>query len=140
MGDGRWNIAGDLVADELVVGQVGVEGLDDVVAVRPGIGSLGVDLKAMGVGVAHDIEPVLGPAFAMVRRGEQAVNEALQGRFLHRRSAFGDEARHLFRSRRQAGQIEAEPANQRGWIGGWCPMQPLFGELGIDERVDRSAI
>ena len=63
-----------LFLDEAIVGRVVVEGADDVVAVGPGIGALGVDLKAVRICVAHDIEPVLRPAFAVAFAFEQAVD------------------------------------------------------------------
>ena len=60
-------IARDLLTDELVVRRVGVEGLDDIVAIGPGIGTLGINLKPVGVGIPHHIEPVLCPAFTVAR-------------------------------------------------------------------------
>ena len=72
-------VAGDLFLDEAVVGLVGVEGLDDVVAIAPGVGARLVGLEAVGLGVAGEVEPVAAPALAVVRRGEQAVDELLEG-------------------------------------------------------------
>ena len=60
-------ITDDLLADELVVGRVLVEGADDIVAIRPGVGAFGVHLEAVRVRVAHHIQPVLRPALAVAR-------------------------------------------------------------------------
>ena len=60
-------VAGELLDDELVVGQVAVEGVDDPVAVEPDEARL-VLLEAVGVGVARGVEPVAAPALAVVRR------------------------------------------------------------------------
>jgi hypothetical protein len=62
-------VAGDLFMDELVVGLVGVERLDDVVAVAPGVGTGFVGLETVAVGVAGEIEPVASPPPAVVARG-----------------------------------------------------------------------
>ena len=51
--------------DEPVVGHVGVEGVDDPVAIPPGVGPLGVELEAVRVGVVGQVEPVLRPALAV---------------------------------------------------------------------------
>ena len=58
-------VAGDLLADEAVVGLVRLEGMDDVVAVAPGVGALEIEFEAVGIGVANDVEPFGGPAFAV---------------------------------------------------------------------------
>ncbi len=62
-------VAGDLFADEAVVGLVRLEGMDDVVAVAPGVGALEIQFEAVGIGVANDVEPFGGPAFAVGRGG-----------------------------------------------------------------------
>ena len=68
-------VAGDLFAGKTVVGQIGVEGAHDVVAVTPGVAALEVVGEPAAVGVAHDVEPVLRHALAVVWAGEEAVDE-----------------------------------------------------------------
>ena len=68
----------NLLDDELVVGQVAVERVDDPVAVEPDLARL-VLLVAVAVGVAGRVEPVPRPALAVVRRGEQPVDQLLVG-------------------------------------------------------------
>ena len=62
-------VAGDLLANETVIGQVRVERADNVVAVGPRVRAFRVHFKAVRVRIAHHIQPVLRPAFAVVRRG-----------------------------------------------------------------------
>jgi hypothetical protein len=67
-------VAGDLFLDKEIVGLVGVEGADDVIAVAPGGGAFAVDGEAVGFGVADEIEPVAAPALAVARVGEEFVD------------------------------------------------------------------
>ena len=62
-------VAGELLPNEPVVRQVGVERADDVIAIFVGIRPVVVGLEAIGLGVPNEIEPVLRPAFAVTRRG-----------------------------------------------------------------------
>ncbi len=71
-------VAGDLFACEGVEGLVPVERLDDVVAVRPDVPGI-VRVIADGVGEPGDIEPLDRHAFAVMGRGQQAVDEAFVG-------------------------------------------------------------
>jgi hypothetical protein len=72
-------IAGELLGDEAVVGFVGVQGGDDVVAIAPDAGLGAVALVAARVGVADQVEPVAGPALAIAGIAEESVGEALVG-------------------------------------------------------------
>ena len=70
-------VGGNLTMDELIVGKVVIESVDDPVAVGVGVGVFlvfGVG-GALGVSVAGDIEPVAGPAFAESLPGEEVVGE-----------------------------------------------------------------
>ena len=60
-------VASDLLENESVIRFVFVEGVNDVVAVRPGVGTRLVHFKTVGFGETNDIEPVPGPAFAEAR-------------------------------------------------------------------------
>ncbi len=101
--------------DELVVRHVGVERVDDPVAVaealriEPGFERVGLVLA-----VAGHVEPVPGPPLAVVRRGEQAVDHT--GERLGR--LVGQERLDLVGRRRQAGQVERRAADQRALVGG----------------------
>ena len=62
-------VAGELVGDEFIPREVLVEGLNDPVAPWPHV-ALAVDLETVAVGVAGEVEPICGHAFAIARRGE----------------------------------------------------------------------
>ena len=75
-------VGGELLDDELVVRFILIVGLHDVVAVGPGVrvavvlaAIVHVAVAADGVGVAGGIQPVARPAFAVVRAGEEAIND-----------------------------------------------------------------
>ena len=80
-------VAGELLKEKPIVGEIAVEGVDHPVAIRPGMVAERVVFIAPRVGVADDVEPVLRPAFAVSRRREQPVDEGLDGL----RARVGDE-------------------------------------------------
>ena len=57
-------IARNLLDDELIVGQVPVEGVNHPIAIAPGEGKGGVARPSGGFAVAGNIEPMASPAFA----------------------------------------------------------------------------
>ena len=61
----REEVAGQLLDGELVEGHVGVEGADDPVAVRPDVPVV-VEVNAVGVRVARDVEPLPGAVLTRV--------------------------------------------------------------------------
>ncbi len=63
----RQLVAGKLLQKKAVVRLVVVERLDDVIAVAPHARLGRVALIAGGLGIAHHVEPVPGPAFAVRR-------------------------------------------------------------------------
>lgn len=73
----REEIAGELGAGELVEREILIEGINDPVAVGPCVVVL-VAVEADGIGVADDIEPVLGHAFAVLGAGEELVGEGFE--------------------------------------------------------------
>ncbi len=75
----RQRVGGKLFAYKLAVGDILVQGVDDVIAVGPRIGAAFVFVVAMGVAVVDDIKPVPRPAFAVARRREEAVDELFIG-------------------------------------------------------------
>ena len=74
----RHQVAGQLLARELVERLVVAERAQHVVAIGPG-GEGVVAVEAAGVGVAHDVEPVHGLLLGVARRGQQAVDQLLVG-------------------------------------------------------------
>ena len=94
-----------------------------------------VGVVAVGVGIPGRIEPVERHPLAIAGRSQQPVDLPLIG--LGRR--VGQERVQLRGGRRQAGQVERHPAQQRGPVGFGRRMQPALFELGQDEEVDRVA-
>ena len=70
-------VAGGLLAHEPVAGLVEIETADHVFAAPPGVGALEVVRVASGIGVSHGVEPAPPPAFPVLRRGEQALDNSL---------------------------------------------------------------
>jgi hypothetical protein len=99
-------VAGELFADESIVGLVGVERVDHVVAVAPGIGPRFIRLEAFALGVPCQIEPVAAPALAVLRRGQQPVDNV--GERVGR--PVGKEGSDRLGRRRQSDQIEIAAA------------------------------
>ena len=127
----REEVAGELLQGEAVVRDVAVEGVHDPVAPRPVVAG-GVRLEAVGVGVTRGIQPPHGHAFAVVRRGQEAVDRPLiRVGGLVREEGLG------FRfGRRQAGEVEREPTEQGVTRGFGRRFESFGGELPTDEVVD----
>ena len=65
---GRGNqVTGDLFDQKPVEWPVGVEAVNHPVAVSPGVGVVQVVVHAVAVGVAREVQPRAGPAFAVAR-------------------------------------------------------------------------
>jgi len=124
-------IAGELFDGELIEGHVFVEGIDDPIAVRPD-GTGFVLFVAVAVGVTGDVEPMAGPALAVMGRSEEAFDEL----FVGVRPFVSDKIVHLLDGGREAGEVEAESANQSDAVGfgGW--FEAFFFEASEDEVID----
>ena len=72
-------IAGQLLDRELVERHVAVEGVDDPVAIGPDLAVV-VEVDAVRVGVAGDVEPVAAAMLAPVRRLQAADRRTLRRR------------------------------------------------------------
>jgi hypothetical protein len=105
-------VAGQLLDREGVEALVVVEGVDEVVVVEVD-GAEVVGVVAVGVAVAHEVEPEQRHALAVMGRSQQAIDRLLVGVGAGAR----DEGVDLFRRRRQAEQVEAEPAQERAAVG-----------------------
>ena len=140
-------VGGELLVNEAVEGEVGVEGADDVVAVGVGVGeaAFGVaDEVALGVGVAGDVEPVAAPAFAVAGTGEEAVYGASVGG--GRRDGergrggdgveFSEEGVHLFGGGRESGEVVSDAAEEGTGVGGGGGGEVGGGQFGVDEGVE----
>ena len=134
VGGGRQQVARQLLGGELVERHVAVQGVDHPVAVLPDR-ARAVNAVAVGVGVAGGVEPVLAPPLAVVRAGEQAVDLLLVGVG----GPVIQELVQFLRSRRQAGQVQADAAQERGLWRFGRRLDPFLFESREDEPVDRVA-
>ena len=154
LGQVRQAVGGKLLDDELVVGLIGIERVDDVVTVGPrGFESLdrAVFLESLSVGITGGIEPVAGPAFAVVRRSQEAIHGALddggrgagrlaftQGQRVHRQSRIilAGKGVDFHAGGRKADQVIGKAAEQRFAVGGLTRHEAFLVELGQHEGVD----
>ncbi len=127
----REEVAGELLEGETIVRHVAVEGVDDPVAPRPVVAG-GVRLEAVGVRVTRGIQPPHGHAFAVMGRGQQAVDRPL----VRVRGLVGEEGLGLGFGRRQAGEVEGKPTQQGVARGFGRGLESFGGELPADEVVD----
>ncbi len=105
-------ISGDLLFHEAVVWLVLIERLNDVIAVAPGVRAGLVGFEPFTFGVSGEVQPMTRPPLAIVRRGEQPVDNFLVrvGRFV------GDESVYFFGRRRKADQIQTHAPQKRDAI------------------------
>ena len=61
---------GDLLADEVVKGDVGVERAHEVVAVAPRLGPVRIVFETIAFREPYHVQPVLSPPLTVSRRGE----------------------------------------------------------------------
>ena len=104
----REQVAGDLLANELVVREVGVERPDDPVPVLERIGNLVVELVPARLRIADHVEPVPGESLPVVGRGEQRVDVAVESQ----RIGVVDHAFDVPRVRRPPREHLGDPADE----------------------------
>ena len=126
-------VARQLLAYEQVVRLVVVESLDHVIAVAPHRRPIEIALVSARVGIVRQIEPMTPPALAVVRRGQQLVDELIPGA----RILVVDEGLHFLRRRRQPGQVEVGAANQGAPVGLLSGDQSLPGDRLVKKGVNR---
>ena len=129
---GGQKVARDLLADESVVGLVGIEGVDDVVAIPPGVLGKHVVRGAHLVGIAGEIEPVPRPPFTEGSRGEQPVDDGGVGG----RGAVGDVRGDLGGRGGQTREVEAHPPQPEVAIGIVGRPQALLLEPREQKPID----
>ena len=132
----------ELQRDKLIVGQIAMQGIDHPVAIGPGEGIpmvLVVESVAHRVGVAGEVEPLFGPVFGMLPRGEKPINRCAKGcvgRSLAT-SRRGAERIDLVGRRGQAREVIIKSADQipRCRLRRRC--QARLAEFTSDKTVDR---
>ena len=79
-------VARELLGQESVVRLVGVEAVNDIVAIAPGVMAHEVHLKAVRVGVSGEVQPMAPPTLPVAWRSEQSFDQPVPMRQgVHRR-------------------------------------------------------
>ena len=125
-------IARNLLLNETVVRLVGVERLNDIIAIAPGIGSDFVGFEPFTLGVARQVEPMSGPAFAVTRGSQQAVHDFVEGL----RRVVLPERIDFLGCRRQANQVKGRAAYQSDFVRARREFESLRLQFGEHERVN----
>ena len=129
-------VAGKLLDKERVPRFILGERLDHVVAIPPGMwpGRVGLGV-AVGVGIAHRVEPVTGPALGIRSGREQPFHNFLVGVC----GRVGDELLDLLGCRKQPGQVEGNPSDEGAAVGirgeGGARLMQSRGKKGVDRRT-----
>ena len=129
-------IAGELFDDKLIVGLVGIERPDDIVAVFVGQRPELIPIESVAITVTHHIQPLAGDVFAEKGRGEQCIRQCRSRLWQALCVGFGKEGGHLLRSWRQTSEVEIQPSGQHARVGRrWC-RRPLRLKIGQHQTVD----
>ena len=107
-------IAGELFDREAVERHVRIHRADDPVAIRPDRARR-INAVSIAVRISRLVEPPASPAFAVVRRFQQPLDEI----FVSARIRVIHERIHFAHGRRQAGEIERHAPDERLARGGW---------------------
>ncbi len=127
---GKEFVSGELFLQETVVGFVLIERLNNVIAVAPGIRAVEVGSVAVGIGVADEIQPMAGPAFAIGGAVKELVDEA----FPCVRATIVEEVFDLFWSGGESGDFEGESAEECEAVCFGSGGQVL-AEHGVEEKA-----
>ena len=122
-----------MLPDEPVIRQAAVEGVDDVVAVAPGIGVTVVFVNTGRSGVAGHVQPMPAPALTVPRGCEQAVHQPGKGAL----PGVGPEHLDLRCGGRQPMEIELNAAKESELAGLFRRLDAAFFEFGQNEAIDR---
>ena len=117
-------IAGNLFAYKLVIRLVGIKRAHHIIAITPRVRPRVVIGESGRVGIAHHIQPILCHLLAVMRTGQQPIDQRdprRLGIFFPRRHKL----KRLFRRRWQSHEIVRHPSNQRHRLGLRCHRQPL---------------
>ncbi|GIT28931.1 MAG: hypothetical protein Ct9H300mP1_09770 [Planctomycetaceae bacterium] len=125
-------VRSDLFVDEPGKRLVAIQRLDHPVTIPPGMRSRIVVLESVTVGVTDNIQPVLGPTVAIVRKSEQAVHQPCP----RVGACVGKELVDLNSGRRKPEKVQVEPPEQRPPRSAWRERETRRLERFQDERID----
>ncbi len=126
-------ITGNMFGHELIVGHIGIECPDHVVAVLECLWHLKVEFVPVRLGEAHEIEPISCPAFTVVRRFEQAIYDA----FISQRRIIGKKGTDFGCRRGEPDEIKCHAPHQSAFVGRLSGRETRFVELRQDEIIHR---
>ena len=127
-------IAGNMLAHQLVVADVGIQCPNQIVAITPGIGNRRITFAAVRLGVAKPIHPMPRPTLAKSRRRQKSIDQSLVG--IRRRVL--QKGFNLIRRRRQTGQHKRNSTGKRAAIGLSVPasVRPLSSAPPGNDRPE----
>ena len=128
-------VAGQLPADELGIGLIGVEGVNNVIAIRPGVWSVVVVFEPAALGETRRVQPVPRPALAIVRTGQQTIDGPGEG-FRRRILLQGGQ---FFRRGRKSGQRKRGAPQQGARRSAGRELQLMSLQLLRNKAVDGRA-
>ena len=125
-------ISGNLPDQELIVRQVCVEGTHYPVAVPPGIRQGLVAKASVGIAVTCHVQPMAGPTLAVLFRFQKRVHYFCKSvrRFICQKIL------HLFRGRRQPGQVQPCPSEKDVFWRRGIGLQARCFQFGEDEKIN----
>ena len=129
----REEIARNVLADELVEGDVRIEGADQIVPITPRTLDLGIRFIAVGVAVTNHVHPVPRPLLSKMGRVQQAVH--LLG-VSGVRVGIPEEGGDFFGLRGKSCQQIAHPPQQGVPIGARSRSQAIRLQLGQEKAID----
>ena len=127
-------VAGELLDREPVERQVGVQGPNHPIPPNVLV-IIAILLEAVAVGVAGGVEPGQRHALAVVGAGEEAGDDLVIGV----RGVVREEVLHVARAGGQAGQVQEEPAEERGPLGLRRGIDAVAFQPGQHKAIDRVA-
>ena len=125
-------VAGQLHGEELVIGHIGVEGVDHPVSIAPGSRLEAIPFITVGLGPANQVEPVTTPVNSELGIGEQLIDTSLPAIW----SGIGEITLHLLGSGRESRDDVVQSSQQRLRIGLGRRFQSHLFEAAEPEVID----
>src|SRR6185295_5035767 len=107
---------------------------NDVIPIRPGTISQVVGLVALTLSKTRHVQPVATPAFAIVRGGQQPIDQLL----VRIDALILEERFHFFGRGRQPEQVKRRASDERSTVGGRGGLKSFIFQLVKNKTVNRS--
>jgi len=126
------DVAGDLFPNEAGVGFVGIEGLNEVVAIGPDVIPNAVLVVTMRFGIVYEIHPVSGLTFAEAGIVQKAIDDTFIGIEL----IVSEEVREVLGSGRHTDEVDGDAAEEGPFVGGRSVSKLTFPMFPEDETIN----